>query len=417
MKVTGIIAEYNPFHNGHKFHMEEARRLTGADYIIAVMSGDYVQRGAPAVYSKYMRARTALLSGADLVLEMPVFGSVSSAEDFAACGVSMLNHTGVTDYLCFGSESGDLESLKAQAALYDNETEEISSLIRTGVRSGLSWPKARETAFKTVRREGTGAKAGAWNEKTASPLSSPNDILGCEYIRALGRTGSLMIPVPVKRTDPGYHSEEKSGSFASATAARRAIQKGDLDFLSQVLPDAFFSAMAEEPCPPVEFDDFSMVLCEKLLTMSQEETAFTAGMPEDLAARLHRNRNVFYPASDLTAVSKSRQYTYARVSRCLLCLMLGITKEDSLNFKAHASAPWLRILGFKRDAAPLLSALKKQAGLPILTKTANASALLEESAMKLFETHVRAADLYRMAAQLKTGRSMKNEFTRSVIIV
>jgi len=409
MRTAGIIAEYNPFHNGHQYHIEKTRELTGADYCIVVMSGDYVQRGTPAIYNKYMRARTALLSGADLVLEMPVYGSAASAADFSACGVSMLEKTGVVDFLSFGSECGNMEALKEQAALYENENEEISLLIKEGLKSGLSWPAAREQAFRTFY-----SKKG---EPIPAMSAAPNDILGCEYLKALKAVGSKIMPVTVPRTDPGYHSEERAGSFASATAARKAIVDGDFDFLSAVLPEAFFSCLENDPCPPVAFDDFSLLLCEKLLTMGLEEISAIAGMPSDLAAKLYKNRRNFSHASELVAASKDRQYTYARVSRCLLNLVLGVTKDEEAWFKSYGSAPWLRILGFRRDAAPLLSAMKKAAQAPVLTKVAGAQARLSEPAGALFQKHLQTAELYRMVCQLKSGRTMKNEFTRGILLV
>ena len=144
MKTTGIIAEYNPFHNGHKYHLEKAKEMTGSDYVVVIMSGDYTQRGTPAIYTKYMRARTALLAGADLVLEMPVYGSVSSAPDFAACGVNSLHASGICDFLFFGSESGDISELKAQAASLENESEEISAAIRATGKGSCLWNSLRK---------------------------------------------------------------------------------------------------------------------------------------------------------------------------------------------------------------------------------------------------------------------------------
>ena len=184
----------------------------------------------------YMRTRMALLSGADLVLEMPVFGSVASAEDFASCGVSMAARTGAADFLSFGSESGDLKLLERQAALYDAETPEVSARIRDGLKRGLSWPRAREEAFL----------------HTDAPVPvSPNDILACEYLRAIKSHGSSMLPVPVERNDGGYHSSGRKGSFASATAIRKALAENDLDFLTEVVPEAFFSCLKLESCPQV----------------------------------------------------------------------------------------------------------------------------------------------------------------------
>jgi len=401
MKVTGIIAEYNPFHNGHKYHLQKAREITGCDYIIVVMSGDYTQRGTPAIYSKYMRTKAALMAGADLVLEMPVYGSVASAPDFAECGVKILDSTGVCDFLFFGSESGYLSSLTEQANALSDESEEISQKIKAGLRSGLSWPDARANAYGN-------------SEIVAS---SPNDILGIEYIRAIKKFQSKINPMTLKRSDPGYHSEEKSGSFASATAARKAIMSHDLDFLQAVLPDEHFDSLREYSCPPLTFDDCSLLLAEKLLTMSLEQIMDIAGMPEDLARKLFKNKLEFLTAEQLVANRKDRNYTYTRVNRCLLNLMLGITKNDATLFKSYDSAPWIRILGFRKDAAPLLSEIKKCATVPIVTKTATAGAILSEQSFALFEKHLMTAELYRILSQLKTDRIIKNEYTNSVIIV
>ena len=403
MKTAGIIAEYNPFHNGHRYHMAETRIQTGADYLVVIMSGDYVQRGEPAIFNKYFRTRTALMSGADLVLELPVFGAISSAADFAGCAVSSLEKSGLVDILSFGSECGSLDFLKSQAECMDTETEEISFLIRQGLKKGLSWPTARASAYETA---GYGALP-----------SSPNDILGIEYLKALKELHSSMEPFTITRTDPGYHRESRNGSFASATAARKAIEENDPDFLMEILPDFFFSCFEKEGCPAITFDDFSVILNEKLLNASPKQLEDVSGMPKDLAAKLYKNRLHFLPARKLTAASKDRQYTYTRVSRSLLNVTLGITKQDLSSFKEMDMCPWLRILGFQRDAAPLLTELKKNSEVPIITKTADASSNLSGEALRLFEKHLLTSELYRMICEIKTGKSIKNEFTRSVILL
>ena len=226
-----------------------------------------------------------------------------------------------------------------------------------------------------------------------------------------------MEPVTIRRTDPGYHSEEISGSFASATAARKAIIEQNFDLLSEILPAEFFECLKNESCPPIIFNDFSLLLGEKLLNSSLEDLFAIAGMPEDLARKLYKNKFDFQTADDLVASRKDRQYTYTRINRCLLNLMLNITAKDTVAFKALGSVPWIRILGFRRDAGPLLSALKKNSSVPVITKTANAASLLSEPALDLFSNHLRSAELYRLVCQLKTGRPIKNEFTRSVIII
>lgn len=412
MKTTGIIAEYNPFHNGHKYHLQKAKELTGCDYTIVIMSGDYTQRGTPAIYSKYIRAKAALLAGADLVLEMPVFGSVASAPDFARCGVATLKATGVCDNLFFGSECGSIELLEQQVSAISEESSEISAKIREGLKSGLSWPAARAKAYEVF-----GESAHESQTSAVNIADLPNDILGIEYIRSIRALDSSIKPVTIKRNDPGYHSEEKSGKFASATAARKAILEQNLEFLTEVLPDELFFALGEEACPPVTFDDCSLLLGEKLLSASIDNLMAVAGMPEDLARKLYKSRLDFETANVLVSERKDRNLTYTRVNRSLLNLMLGITKEHANTFKTQNSAPWIRILGFRKEAAPLLSAMKQNASVPFVTKVAAADSILSEQAQELFQKHLNTAELYRLLVQLKTGKKAKTEYQHSVIII
>lgn len=416
MKTVGIIAEYNPFHNGHLYQLEKAREYTGADYAVIVMSGDYTQRGQPAIYAKSMRARCALLSGADLVIEIPVFGSVASAADFAECGVSLLNETGIVDTLCFGSECGDPDLLMSRAALLSEETPEISLLIKKYLKEGLSWPKAREQAYQTFYADFS--------------IHSPNDILAVEYIRSLKKLGSSIRPIAVRRAGPGYHSLQSDGAFASATAVRAAILNGDTAFQQSVLPAAFWISRAAEQSMEIGFDDFSLLLNQRLLSMTPDDIRLISQMPESLARRLYRERLHFLSASGRAAASKDRQYTYTRVCRSLMNVILGITREDTERFKSFRSAPWIRILGFRRSAAPLLSRLNQKARVPVITKTAAAGRTFSDARAALFEKHLQASELYRMIGESKygerrmqgtpgdtAGQAGKNEYTRPLIMI
>ncbi len=413
MNTVGIIAEYNPFHNGHLFQLEQARKLTGAVYVVAAMSGDFMQRGTPAVYDKYMRAHSALLSGADLVIELPVFGSLSSAADFADCGVSLLAKTGVVDHLCFGSECGDLPLLMHMEQRMSHETAGISREIRAAMKQGFTWAQARAAAFRAAdAAEGDVGSGGG-------PVPElPNDILAVEYLRSLKKYRSSMTPCTIKRCDAGYHSPERKGAFASATAVRRAIEEENEEFLRQVLPESFFVCRSLYHPLPVASDDFSMILGDRLLTSGPDRIQKTASMPEDLARKLYRNRLHFGTVSETVGRSKDRQYAYTRVSRCIMNLILGITKEDTARFKAMDSAPWIRILGFRKSAAPLLSQMKKKASAPLISKVADAGNILPDPAFSLFEKHLRSAELYRLAASMKPGAApVPGEYTRPFLVL
>ena len=211
--VTGIIAEYNPFHNGHAYQIQKARELTGCDFVVVVMSGDFVQRGAPALFDKYTRTKMALLGGADLVLELPVWASSASAEFFAAGAVSVLEGIGCTDFLCFGAEDEKLSKMQKAVELLANENTEFQKQLRDVLKTGLSFPAARKQAL-----------SGFLTEEESSILDKPNNILGIEYLKALKAKNSSIEPVIVKREGQGYHGQELSHGFASASGIRSALK-------------------------------------------------------------------------------------------------------------------------------------------------------------------------------------------------
>ena len=216
MKVAGIIAEYNPFHKGHQYHIEETRKQTGADYVIAVMSGDYVQRGEPAIADKYMRTRMALSGGADLVIEMPVIYATASAEYFATAGIGILDRLGCVDYLSFGSEWADVEDYSSYATLFLEEPEEYRQILQEQLKRGKSFPEARAfTAGKLL--------FDSKPETAVEFLKEPNHILGLEYIKALRRRNSSIQPITVKRKGNHYHEKILAEEYSSATSIRREL--------------------------------------------------------------------------------------------------------------------------------------------------------------------------------------------------
>ena len=217
MKVAGIIAEYNPFHKGHQYHIEETRKKTGADYVVVVMSGDYVQRGEPAIADKYMRTQMALSGGADLIIEMPTIYATASAEYFATAGIGILDKLGCVDYLSFGSEWADIEDFSAYASLFLEEPEEYKEILQEQLKLGKSFPEARAFAAGKIL-------FNSKPEKAIEFLKEPNHILGLEYIKALKRRNSSIEPIVVKRKDNHYHESELTKGYSSATAIRQTMQ-------------------------------------------------------------------------------------------------------------------------------------------------------------------------------------------------
>lgn len=405
MKIVGLITEYNPFHAGHLYHMQQARELTGADYCVVLMSGSFVQRGEPAIFDKYLRTKTALLAGADLVLEIPAAFSTASAHEFAAYGVALLSAIGV-DAVVFGSECGQIEILKQAAYALNHESAEFQERLRKGLKAGLTYPQAR-------------AKALEMEDTWASVLSSPNNILGIEYLRAAEDLHSLMEFYTISRKGSGYHEDTLAdANFPSASAIRGIIRnslskdKDLLDILASHLPAVTHPAYTG--AVPVFVDDFSELLNAAILQM--QATFSIADLSPELAARLAKPP--YFPLSfeERIQALKTRQLTYTRVSRALLHLILGMREEDISRWKDEGYALYARILGFRRQSSPLLSCLHKKSSIPLITKMADAAQNLSPSALALLEQEVYASHLYQ-TVRIKRGGVFQNEYTEGLVFV
>lgn len=405
MKIVGLITEYNPFHAGHLYHMQQARELTGADYCVVLMSGSFVQRGEPAIFDKYLRTKTALLAGADLVLEIPAAFSTASAHEFAAYGVALLSAIGV-DAVVFGSECGQIEILKQAAYALNHESAEFQERLRKGLKAGLTYPQAR-------------AKALEMEDTWASVLTSPNNILGIEYLRAAEDLHSPMEFYTISRKGSGYHEDTLAdANFPSASAIRGIIRnslskdKDLLDILASHLPAVTHPAYTG--AVPVFVDDFSELLNAAVLQM--QATFSIADLSPELAARLAKPP--YFPLSfeERIQALKTRQLTYTRVSRALLHLVLGMREEDISRWKEEGYALYARILGFRRQSSPLLSCLHKKSSIPLITKMADAAQNLSPSALALLEQEVYASHLYQTVRMKRSG-VFQNEYTEGLVFV
>ncbi len=415
--ITGIIAEYNPFHSGHAFHLQESRLRTGASYTVVVMSGDFVQRGVPAIYDKYLRTRMALLSGAYLVLELPPAFAVSSAEDFASCAVSLLDQLGVVSHICFGSECGDIKRLTDLADLLLEEPAPLSRLIKEHLSAGCSYPRALEAALTTC------LPAQKQRDSASSLLSSPNNTLGIEYIKALRRRQSTIIPMTLPRIGAGYNDEELAPAFSSASAIRKTIlehtgygQNPDM-LLSGQIPLACLELMksATPLCP----DDFSVLLSYRLLELQYQNISpeIFAGVSPGLCARIQKQLLHFTAFQGRVAALKTKQYTYTHISRSLMHILLHMTAEDVSRRKQEDYCSYIRILGFRKKAASLLGYIKKASKLPLITKTADASRILSPHALEQFQRDLFCSHIYQSVLEQKSGIRPENEYTHSVIVV
>ena len=425
MKIAAIIAEYNPLHQGHRYHMEKARELSGADYVVAALSGDFVQRGAPAVFDKYQRTQMALLAGADLVLEIPSVFAAGSAEDFAFAGVALLSGLGADGFLIFGSEAGDTAPLLSAASILNEEPEGFQALLRSFLSQGLSYPLARERALSAF--SGTSEISSS-----CGVFSSPNNILGIEYCRALLKQQSQLKPLTVLRRG-GYHDPgliagspdpDSPSCFSSASAIRKAIQEWDME-KSGDLWEALSSHIPQElrsfyDAPlPLYTDDLSLLLNTAILSLSHSGRSFAdyEGFSPELAARLGKH---LYSASSWEgriAQLKTKNYTYTRISRALLHLVLGVTKGMCQAMRENGYAPYARILGFRKNALPLLSYIKRNTSVPLITKTADSERAVGPEIFSFLQQDFYASHIYQAVRSAKYRVPAENEFTRQITIL
>lgn len=426
MKVAGIIAEYNPFHNGHLHQIEEVRRITGVDYIIIVMSGDFVQRGSAACIDKYTRCQMALSEGADLVLELPSLYACSSAEFFSKGAVSLLNATNVVDFLCFGAECKDLASLQEITKLLVTEDQAMSNsfreLLQRNMKEGDSFPVARKKALAEILSDSQAiTKESLDAHAKDSPhllrlLDSPNNILAIEYLKALEELSSTMTPVLIPREGDGYHDTTTNSTLASATAIRKKMQSGNLFELENYMPAKSHMLLMDyaNEAPFLNEDALSQVLGYKLLI----ENDFTkyVDCSDDLSDKIVKNRRFYSNYTQFCHLLHSKELTYARISRVLLHIVLGHTKKDFQYYLHNMPIPYMRVLGFRSASSELLSEIKKASQVPLITKVADSGKVLADEAYHMLKQDFFAADLYEQLKAYQTGSQTKNEFNRGLIL-
>ncbi len=376
MSTVGIVAEYNPFHNGHLHHLEKSREGTGADTVVAVMSGCWVQQGQPAALSKWARAEMAVRCGADLVLELPSPFVLSSAEGFAMGAVSLLEALGCVDFLSFGSEAGELPALQSAT----DAVLAVEGGLGDALAAGVSFPAARQRAV-----------AEAFGEETAEILGSPNNILAVEYLKALQGLRSPIRPFTISRHGAGFHDEAVSGSYASATHIRRLL--GREEPVEALMPAGAYEVLLRElgagrgPC---RRDALETALLSRLRMIREEELLLLPDVTEGLHRRILKAAETAVTLAELEAAIKSKRYAHSRIRRILLRALLNLPASLT-----RSGPQYLRVLGLSDRGRLLLRRAARTARLPILTKPA-AVRRLGEKARALFEAESRATDLYSL---------------------
>lgn len=421
MKITGIIAEYNPFHNGHAFQLAQARKETAADYIIIIMSGNFVQRGAPALLDKRTRAKMALLEGADLVIELPALWSCASAEYFAEAAVAMLFQLGCVNTLCYGCETPSCDVYAKICTLLNQEPPAYKQLLAECLKNGLSFARAREYALLQLLPASDAHAASAI-------LNNPNNILALEYQKAIAKQSCLDcqpgIQVhPILRQGQSYHSSLLKSQMPSATAIRRFLalhpQNGS-KALEKAMPDTARRLLLDyqKHDPFLYENDCSQMLHYCLLRNAADGFSKYADCTPQLSNRILRNLDDYTGFTDFCMCLKSKDQAYTRISRVLMHILLDLLKDDYIYWRSRSYIPYAKILGFRKESRPLLSQLKNHASIPLLTREADArKKLCDKDAALFYQKHRFADALYRALTYEKGGCKPKQASGQPFIIV
>ena len=350
-KVLGIIAEYNPFHNGHLYHLQKSLHDTGSSYSIAIISGNFSQRGSTSLVDKWIKTEIALKNGIDLVIELPLLYSISSAENFAEGAIKILDSLKVVDYISFGSESGDISTLNTVADILYKEPREYKNILSHELNKGLSFPKARENALLMYLKD---------IRKFSGILSSPNNILGIEYLKDIKKCKSNITPVSIERFDSNYNDTSFTGNIASATAIRNIVKNGSFDILRKVVPENTYSILLDNVKIGHIIPDLSVFEREIIYLLRKMSIAEIAELPdvgEGLENAIKNTANSCNSIVEFLNIIKSKRYTNTRLQRILLYTLLDISKKDMALSKKLT--PYIRVLGFNDKGKYLISEISR----------------------------------------------------------
>lgn len=419
MRTAGLVVEYNPFHNGHLYHIQQTRKVCEVDCIVCVMSGNFIQRGEPAIINKWARAKAALLNGADLVIELPLVYAMASAEYFSYGAVKTLDSLGVVDSICFGSESGSIEELDIFASILANEPAQYKQLLKTELGKGLSYPASRQAALSTYLESDYG-----YRKYNVQAIGSANNILGIEYLKALKKIKSSITPFTIKREGNSYNSELLTGTFSSATSIRKTVsEKGSKSIeqvLETVMPESSLNILMEEinnGRGPVFPSDFEAIILNEIRKMSVEQLQQYPYLGEGLENRLKSCADSCGTLEELINCTITKRYTRTRINRCLFSILNGIVNSDIDTFVKDKGPQYIRILGFNSVGKKLLKTIKKTANLPIITKAADFKRSKDPYIRRLLELEARSTDVYVLGYSNSSERKAGQEFTQNMVMV
>lgn len=406
--ILGIIGEYNPFHNGHLYHIQKSIEEVNAKRTILILSGNFMQRGDCALIDKWKRAEMALKSGIDLVIELPILYSISSAENFAIGAIKALNSLKCVNYLSFGSECGDLETLSTFANVLLNEPQEFKALFEHELSKGISYPKARENAALLYLND---------IRKYSNILNCPNNTLGIEYLKALKQTRSKIKPLTIKRQSSEYNSLDINAEYPSATAVREMVYNNDYDSLFSSMPQSSYEILMEALRSgeyTIGLQDYEKEIIYKLRCfMTVEDIANLPAVSEGLENLIKEAACTCNTLEELIQKVKSKRYTRTRIQRILLYALLGYTKED-MSF-IEGNIPYIRVLGFTDAGKSLISAISKSnKRLKIVTSVKHfTDRCKNKKVLNLLQKDIKTTDIYSLAYRKNSKTNL--DYTKKLI--
>jgi len=422
-QVLGLVTEYNPFHNGHKYHLEQSKGLCSADYVVCVMSGNFIQRGEPAIVNKWARAEMAVLAGADLVLELPVVYAMASAEFFAYAAVKILDSIGITNCICFGSESGEIETLDKIAEILCKEPPLFRTLLKEQLDKGKSFPVSRQSALlEYVARSGQIETAG----DIGFILEQSNNILGIEYLKALKKLGSKIKPYTIKRINNEYGTQRITGGISSATSIRKQLEVNSpalngMDFaptVAQTMPNSSCGILKREfgcgrgPVFPGSFGDILLAMVRKMSTGRIKALPYVS---EGLENRIKDAADASGSFEEFIEKACTKRYPATRIQRIVFSILTGMDGAELENFNKFGGPQYARVLGFNDKGRHLLSLMKTSSLLPVITKAANFKNSCNPLLRRMLQIESATTDMYVLGYANPEFRKAGQEFTQSPV--
>ncbi len=397
MNLLGLVVEYNPFHNGHKYHLEKSKELTNATHTMAIMSGSFLQRGEPALFDKYTRAEIAVKNGVDLVIELPTLYSCQSAEIFSHGAIATLNSLNCVNSVCFGSEEGNVEILRTIAEILVREPEEFKSSLKKYLDDGLVFPIARsKSLYDYINKNNL---LSLKEEELQQVLNSSNNILGIEYIKSLIKLNSSIKPFTITRVASEYNSKNIESNICSATAIRNSLKNNsNLELIKNVVPTSTFEEIENkisQKFNPLYDSDFYDILSSTIIRDFDNLTNYFE-VNEGIENKIYSNIFKSKTLEELIDLTKSKRYTMTKIKRTLNNILLGINRDDVIKVKDLSQVPYIRILAFNNKGREIIKKIKDSSDIEIITKFSKISHIEDPLFDTLIKYDLKASNMYNM---------------------